>query len=156
MFKNLLKKKETQDDKMDKSLRELITKIDKMNLTEMRSYVNGNIKDLEVTAEGLNVVLERLVKVDSTTSKSYINSDDMDSKKKKAFNLVLTIMGNKKINIETIELVQKFLEVYEEMINEFDREYKDIYSSRFKDAIESGLAMIGVLSDMEKKIQVLS
>ena len=156
MFSNLLKKKETKHEKMDASLQELVLKVDKMNLTEMRSYVNNKIKEIELSTEGLNVVLDKLIKVDSNTNKSYINSDDMDSKKKKAFDLVLTIIANKKINIQSIELVQKFLEVYDEIINQYDKEHKEIYASRFKDAINNGVAMVNVVSDMNNKMNVLS
>ncbi|MDF1879597.1 hypothetical protein JHD46_08105 [Sulfurimonas sp. SAG-AH-194-C20] len=156
MFGNLLKKKETCDDKMDDTCKELMLKINKMNLTEMRSYINNKIKDLEPSTEGLNLLLERLTKVESTSKKSYINSDDMDSKKKKAFDLVLSVMGNKKINIQSIELMQIFLEVYEEIIKDYDKEHKDIYSSRFNDAISNGVAMIEVVSNMTNKLHVLS
>ncbi len=156
MFSSLLKKKETQDTKMDESLQKLISKIDTMNLTEMRSYVKGNIKELEVTADGLNLVLERLIKVDANTNKTYINQDDMDSKKKKAFDLVLTILTNKKINIQTIELVQSFLNLYKEILSQYDKKNKDIYASRFSDAISSAVAMMELMTDMNNKMNVLS
>jgi len=156
MFGNLLRKKETQHDKMDASLQELVTKIDKMNLTEMRSLVNNKIKDLEVSTDALNLILEKLIKKEKESDKHYINSDDMDSKKKKAFDLVLTVMSNKKINIQSVELTQKFLEVYQELINEYDREHKEIYLSRLKDAIANAVVMIGIVSDMTNKMNVLS
>ncbi|MDF1883359.1 hypothetical protein JHD49_05335 [Sulfurimonas sp. SAG-AH-194-C21] len=156
MFGNLLKKQETVHGKMNASLQELVLKIDKMNLTEMRSFINNKIKDLEVSTDGLNLVLERLTKVDTASKKSYINSDDMDSKKKKAFDLVLTILKNKKINIQSMELMQNFLKVYEEIITNYDKEHKDIYASRFNDAISNGVAMIEVMSNMTNKLHVLS
>lgn len=156
MFSNLLKKKETAHGKMDVSLQEMILKIDKMNLTEMRSFINNKTKDLEVSTDGLNLVLERLTKQNTTNNKTYITSDDMASKKKKAFDLVLSIMKNKKINIQSIELMQSFLKVYEEIINEYDKEYKDIYLSRFNDAINNGVAMMDVMSNMTNKLNVLS
>lgn len=156
MFGNLLKKKETAHEKMDVSLQELIQKIDKMNLTEMRSFVHNKTKDLEVSTDGLNLVLERLTKQNTTSNKSYINSDDMASKKKKAFDLVLTIMKSKKINIQSIELMQIFLNVYEDIINDYDQEHKDIYMSRFNDAINNSVAMVDVMSNMTNKLNVLS
>jgi len=156
MFANLLKKNKSQDNAVDASLQELTLKIDKMNLTEMRSFVQNKIKDLEVSNDGLSIVLQKLTKIDSTNNKCYVNSDDMDSKKKKAFDLVLLIMASKKINIQTIELVQDFLVTYEEIINEYDTEHKDIYTSRFKDAIVNAVAMIEVISHMENKLNILS
>lgn len=156
MFGNLLKRKETVQEKMDGPLQDIILKIDKMNLTEMHSYINNRIKDLEVSTDGLNLVLERLIRVDTTSKKSYIKSDDMDSKKKKAFDLVLTVMKKKIINIQTIELMQNFLIVYEELIAAYDKEHKDIYASRFNDAISSSVAMIELISGMENKLNILS
>ncbi|MDQ7042268.1 MAG: hypothetical protein Q9M34_01915 [Sulfurimonas sp.] len=156
MFGNLLKKNRTKDEDIDASLQELILKIDKMNLTQMRSLVKDKTKESELSTEGLNAVLQKLITVTDTSKKQYINSDDMDSKKKKAFDLVLAIMANKKINIQTIELVQKFIDTYEEIINRYDKEYKDIYLSRFKDSITNAVVMLGIVSDMENKLNVLS
>ncbi len=156
MFANLLKRNKSQDSAVDASLQELTLKIDKMNLTEMRSFVQNKIKDLEVSNDGLNIVLQKLTKIDSTSNKSYINSDDMDSKKKKAFDLVLLIMASKKVNIQTVELVQGFLVTYEEIINKYDTEHKDIYTSRFKDAIVNAVATIELISHMENKLNILS
>ncbi|MDQ7067429.1 MAG: hypothetical protein Q9M40_05370 [Sulfurimonas sp.] len=156
MFGNLLKKNKTKDEDIDASLQELILKIDKMNLTQMRSLVKDKTKESELSTEGLNAVLQKLITVTDTSKKQYINSDDMDSKKKKAFDLALTIMANKKINIQTIELVQKFIDTYEEIINGYDKEYKDIYLSRFKDSIANAVVMLGIVSDMENKMNVLS
>ena len=154
MFGKLLGKSEENSDS-DSEYEEVFQKISKMNLTEMRSYVNNNIKDFEVSKEGLLAVMNRLVKEDEDTPNRYIKDDDMDSKIKKAFELVLIVASSKKICIATIEIIQEFTEVYAEIIAKYDTEYKQIYSSRFKDAIENAVNLVGELTKIEKKMGVL-
>ena len=115
------------------------SKISKMNITEMRSYVNNRTVNLKLTQEGLAEVMKKLTLPSEKTSKLYIEPDDMDSKKKKGFDLVLLIAKSKYINLDIIELVQNFVVVYEKLINEYDTEYKEIYSSRFADATSLAL-----------------
>jgi hypothetical protein len=76
------KKAQGQEEYTDSALKE---KISKMNLTEMRSYVKNSIKDFEVSAEGINEVINKLISFDNNRQTYYIKNDDMDVKKKKAF-----------------------------------------------------------------------
>ena len=154
MFSSILGKKEETSDS-DSKYEEVFQKISKMNLTEMRSYVNNKIKDFEVTKEGLLAVMKRLVMEDENTSKRYIKDDDMDSKIKKAFELVLIVSTNKKICIAAIELIQQFTEVYADIIAKYDQEHKQIYSSRFKDSIENAVNLVGEVTKIERKMGVL-
>ena len=150
--KFLGKKKESR---IDTKNRELKDKISKMKLSDMRIYVKNNLKDFEVTEEGLSEVVRRLITADKKTKKYYIDESDMDEKKKKAFDLVLAILQSSKINIETIELVQEFLEIYTNMITKFDKKYKQIYTSRFKTAINNAIATMQSLVGIHKKIDIL-
>jgi len=156
MFGNILGRKKEDISEEDQMQAALIEKISKMNLTEMRSYIKNNIKDFEVTEEGLVAIMQRLTTEDMHTKKLYIQSDDMDSKKKKAFDLVLTIAQHKKINLEVVELIQKFSEIYKDIIDAFDREYKEIYNSRFVDAIHLGLANINKKRALANKMRLLN
>jgi len=134
----------------------IATKISKMNLTDMRSYVNDRIPDFEACEDGLTELMLRLTTVDATTKKLYISSDDMDSKKKKAFELVLLVAAHKKINVTVVEEIQKFTEVYEDIIFEYDREYKEIYASRFKTVMESAIVNIENITQLHAKMHTLS
>lgn len=155
MFGNILGKNKDETTK-DNSNKEIIEKVSKMNLTDMRTYVNNRIKDFEICENGLLEVMHRLVQEDENTSKRYIQEDDMDSKKKKAFDLVLTIGANKKITIVVIELIQEFVKVYADMIAKFDKDYKQIYSSRFKDCIEKAITIVEKTADYNRKMGVLA
>ncbi len=155
MFKGILGRKKEDNSEESAVDAALVEKISKMNLTEMRSYIKNNIKDFEVSEEGLNVVMQRLTTEDEKSKKYYLKVDDMDSKKKKAFNLIITISQNKKINLVTVELIQKFVEIYSDIIEQYDTEYKEIYSSRFVDAVNVALANINKKVVLQNKMDVL-
>ena len=152
LSKFLGKKKESQTDTKNEELKD---RISRMKLNDMRVYVKNNLKDFEVSEEGLSEVVRRLITADEKTKKYYIDESDMDEKKKKAFDLVLAILQSSKINLETIELVQKFLEIYTNMVVEFDKKQKQIYTSRFETAMNSAIVTMQSLVDLHKKMDVL-
>lgn len=150
MFGSLLGKNKDNivvDDNADIAL-----KISKMNLTEMRSYVNNKIDDFETTQAGLVEVMKKLTVTDE---KTYLKIDDMDSKKKKGFDLVLMIANSKQISVETVELLQEFTVVYKDLIAKYDTDYKEIYESRFTDALEQSINNVNKLSEFDRKREVL-
>jgi len=151
----MLKKKKGGESEEEKSNAELAAKISKMNLTEMRSYINNRIKDFPVCDDGLSAVVRRLIEKNPKTKEYYIKADDMDSKKKKAFDLILAIAQHKRVNIVTIELIQKFVEIYKDIIDTYDKEHSEIYASRFIDAINSGLLTISKKAALENKMDIL-
>ncbi len=155
MFKGILGKKKEDNSEESAVDVALVEKISKMNLTEMRSYIKNNIKDFEVSEEGLNVVMQRLTTEDEKSKKYYLKADDMDSKKKKAFDLIIAISQNKKINFVTVELIQKFVEIYSDIIEQYDTEHKEIYSSRFVDAVNVALANIDKKVVLQNKMNIL-
>jgi len=155
MFKSILGRKKEDTSQEDAEHTALVEKISKMNLTEMRSYIKNNIQDFEVSEDGLNEILHRLTTEDEKSKKYYLKADDMDSKKKKAFDLIIAIAQNKKINLVTVELIQKFVALYSDIIEQYDREYKEIYASRFVDAVNLALANINKKVALQKKMDIL-
>ncbi|WP_415397117.1 hypothetical protein [Sulfurimonas sp. CS5] len=136
--------------------RELIDRVSKMNLTDMRTYINNRIADYPVDEEGLIEVLHKLLKVDEKTSKRYIDIGDMDSKIKKGFDLVLSILTNKKISVTAIELVNEFSEKSKDIIEKYDKENKQIYYTRFKDSIELAINNMNIKNELQRKMDVIS
>ncbi|MDY0122210.1 MAG: hypothetical protein RBR54_09725 [Sulfurimonas sp.] len=149
MFSRILGKKESKDP-CDDGLQE---KISKMNLTEMRAYVNNKA---EVSEQGLIEILKRLTTKDSETSKRYIELDDMDVKIKKAFDLIITIAQHKKITVVAIELIVEFIHFYEDVIEKFDEENKQIYKSKLKEALDVALKNMDGISKLKKKLGLLN
>jgi hypothetical protein len=154
MFGKLFDSKK-EADTGDDNHQHIVEKISKMNLSDMRAYVKNHIKDFEVCEDGLQELMHKLVTKDEDTLKYYINSDDMPTKKKKAFDLIILIASSRKITPKVVEYMQKFLEVYADIIAAYDREYKEIYSSRFKDAISLAVANINQRTTLQNKMNVL-
>lgn len=138
----------------DKAYDDVVHKISKMNITDMRNYVNAKQKDLEIDEDGLCEVMRRLVSKDSD-SKRFIESDAMDSKIKKAFELVLVVAASKKITVVAVELIQEFIEQYIDIIKKYDSDNKDIYESRLKDSVSNATKIIVEITEIKKKMGVL-
>ena len=155
MFSKMLGKLKDSSSDEDRQRRDLVEKISKMNLTDMRAYINNRVPNFQVDEDGLIEVLNRLLEVDEKTSKRYINMDDNDSKIKKAFDLVLNILTNKKITVTAIELVNEFLENSKDIIHKYDKENKQIYFSKFNDAIESAVNNMNARSELQRKMDVI-
>jgi bifunctional DNase/RNase len=155
MFSKILGKKTKDTNEETQQKKELLEKISKMKLTEMRSYVNNKFTGLPICEDGLIAVLKRIVLPDENTKKLYLQEDDMDTKKRKAFELVLIIAKSQKISFEAVDLMQKFLETYASLIQKYDKEHKEIYLSRLSDAIELALKNIQQISSLKAKMNIL-
>ena len=135
--------------------KEIAGNIANMSITDMRSYINNKISSLPLSEAGLNAVMEKLTSVNETTSKRFIEIDDMDTKIKKAFDLLLLIGKNKKVSMRTIELIQKFVELYADIITKYDTEKKEIYNSRFNDLIKNLIIKIDGAVALKNKMDLL-
>jgi len=155
MFGNILGRKKEDISKEDKANSEIESKILKMNLTDMRAYVKNNMGDFESCEDGLISVMARLNTLNEETSKRYIELDDMDSKKKKGFDLVIVIAGHKKMTVTALEMIQKFIELYEDIIDKYDHDNKQIYKSKLNTALENAMKTIVAMNEVNEKAKVL-
>ncbi|MCX6052640.1 MAG: hypothetical protein NTZ60_09030 [Campylobacterales bacterium] len=155
MFGKIMGKLKGKEENSSKSNVELIDRISKMNLTEMRAYIKNKMENFEVSEEGLIEVLKKLTTLNSSTDKRFIELDDMDSKIKNAFELVLAVSEDKRISIEVVELIQEFLKMYSDIILKYDTANKQIYSSKLKDAIERGISSVSIKADFTRKQNIL-
>lgn len=153
MFGTLLSK--NKDTESENETSQIVAKVSKMNLSEMRSYVNNKAINLAISEDGILEVLRKLTNIDEQNSKRYLQLDDMDSKKKKGFDLVILICKNIHMNVEIVEVVQEFTVVYEELISVYDTEHKDIYASRLTDAIGLAIDSVNKHSELNRKTKVL-
>ena len=153
MFGKILgKNKEETNTKT--SYNEIVNKISKMNLTDMRLYVNNKLTSFEISEDGLYEVMRRLVSKDDN-NRRFIESDAMESKIKKAFDLVIIISKSKKINVKTTELIQQFIELYKDILHKYDTDNKEIYTSRLNDALANAIIMVNGKTDYKLKMKVL-
>lgn len=147
MFSKLLGKKVSEE--TDEDIK-LVEKIAKMDLSEMRLYVNGKLNDFKVCELGLHEVLKKLMSKSEKTSKYYITDNDMDSKRKKVLDLLLLILKSKHVSVLVIESAQEFLEVYEEMITKYDFDNKEIYMNKIKKKISNAVKTIGIKTNINE------
>jgi hypothetical protein len=155
MFSKILGKKKNVTDEEENHNTELLTKISKMNLVEMRSYVNNKIADLPLCEDGLSAIISKLIEPNEQTNKLYLQNDDMDTKKRKAFELILLMAKSQKITFKTVEGMQKFLEVYDELIKSYDKEHKDIYIDKLSSAVKLALNNIEEIAALKSKMELL-
>lgn len=132
----------------------IIEKVSKMNLSDMRVYVNNKLKDFEICEDGLTQVMRRLISEDAN-EKRFIQNDAMDSKIKKAFDLVIIIAANKRMTMATSELIGEFIVLYSDIIKKFDTDNKQIYESKLKDALTNSIATIQTMTELNNKMKVL-
>ena len=153
MFSKILGK--TKESDKSKEFTEAVSKVENMNLTEMRSYVNNKIASFQVSTFGLLAVMNKLTLAHKSTKKLYLVESDTDVKKKKAFDLVLLIAKSTKINLSVLDAIQQFTQVYASIITQFDKDNKEIYASRFTDMLEQAIAALAMLADDMDKRDVL-
>ncbi|EQB40235.1 hypothetical protein M947_02555 [Sulfurimonas hongkongensis] len=155
MFSNMLGKMGISTNDKEKMHNELVERISRMNLTDMRSYINNRIPDLPVSADGLQEVLKRLLEVDEKSQKRYIDIEDMDSKIRKGLDLILSILANKKLSIEAIEVAIELFEVSKEMIIKYDIDNKQIYYSKIRESLNKAIEDMNKKSEIQRKMSVI-
>ncbi len=153
MFGNILGKNKKEASE-NQGHSKIIEKISKMNISDMKFYVNNKLSDFEICEDGLNEVMRKLLLKDNKEQR-FIEMDAMDSKKKKAFDLVIIIASSKKVTIVTTELIQEFIELYKDIIDKFDKDNKQIYNSRLKDSIINAIGIISTMAEVNRKAKVL-
>ncbi|MEA2098731.1 MAG: hypothetical protein U9P72_01220 [Campylobacterota bacterium] len=151
MFNDILNKKKQEKDEQCNDIKE---KISKMNLSEMRVYVNDNLKSFALSECGLREIMSRLVSKDSA-SKRFIESDAMDSKIKKAFELVLLIASSKKMTVATTKLIENFISLYGDLIMKFDTDNRQIYDSKLKNSLILAIENVAKISVYKNKREIL-
>jgi len=133
---------------------EIEYKLSKMNLTEMRTYLKNHIVNFEISEEGVICVMQRLNSFNSSKNR-FVESDAMDSKKKKLFELVLVVATHKKVSAKSVELIQSFIDIYMDIITDYDKRNKQIYTSRLNDALSVSVNMVNHLSTLKRKTNIL-
>ena len=156
MFGNILGRKKEEISEEDRANSAVVERIAKMNLTDMRTYVKNRMKGFEPCEDGLVAVMNRLLTKNEDTLKRYIEIDDMDSKVKKGFELVLSVSEHKKVTVASVEQIQEFITLYDDIILKFDTANKQIYSSRLNDALDKSLKTIETMAEINRKAEVLA
>jgi len=152
MFSKILGKKDTVKTQENQ---DIINKIATMNLTDMKTYINNKMVGLESNEEGIIEVMKRLTTKHEKTSKRYIEIDDMDSKIKKAFDLVILLSNHERLTVTAVELIHAFIALYKDVIAKFDKDNKEIYASKLKTALSQAISNIDKASALQRRNSVL-
>ena len=155
MFGKILGKREDEVSDEDKKHLETVEKVSKMNLTDMRIYIKDGMKGFKSSENGLISIMNKLLTRDEKTQKRYIEIDDMDSKMKKGFELVLSIASHKRVSLTSVEQIQEFMTLYKDVILKFDTDNKQIYSSKLKNSLEKSLQTIQTMAEVNNKAKLL-
>ena len=153
MFAKILAKNK-EEAKADETQQKIVKKIAKMNLVEIRTYVNNKLKNFEICPDGLVEVMKKMNSINKN-EKRFIEVDAMDSKKKKAFEIIILIAASSKVSIAVSELIQEFIKLYSDIIKKYDIDNKDIYSQKLKIALTQVMATLETMSLMNKKMSVI-
>lgn len=154
MFGKILGRSKKSQGDTDKEYTEVVQRVSKMNLTDMRAYLKNSMAGFESSEDGLSEIMKRLLTKDAN-SKRYVEVGDQDSKIKKVFDIVLLIAGHKKITVSVVEQIQEFLELYKDIITQYDHDNKQIYASKLKDGLALAINNINEISEFNKKMKVL-
>ncbi|MBU0632905.1 hypothetical protein KKA17_09680 [bacterium] len=133
---------------------QLVEYISKIGITEMRSLLLGQIDRFKVDENTIVEILRRLTYQDG--DKRFLESSDNDIKLKKAFDVVITAANSKKMSVEAVELIEKFINMYKDLIEAYDTRNKQIYMHKLTKAIELSIAMVEQISSYINKMAVIN
>ena len=151
MFKKLFKK----DDEKENDNSALEDFISKAGLTELRSLLLGNIERFVVDEILVVEVLRKITHEDETSHKRYLETDDNDMKLKKGFELVIAASNSKHLSVEAVELIEKFITMYKDIIDAYDTRNKQIYMHKLKKAAELSISKVEQISGFINKMAVI-
>ncbi len=153
MFGKLLKKSEKTSGNSSKEFHEYLYSI---GVSDMRNLLLGQIIKFPVDEEMIIEILKRMTHTDEKTNKRFLESSDADIKLKKAFDTIITAASSKKMSVEAIELIQKFILMYTDLIDGFDTRNKQIYMHKLTKAIELSINTVEQLTAYLNKMAVIN
>lgn len=153
MFGRLLKKSEKT---AEKGLNELHEYLSNIGISEMRNLLLGQIEKFPINEEMIVEILKKMTYQDDKSGKRFLESSDADSKLKKAFETVITAASSKKMSVEAIELIQKFILMHTDLIDGFDTRNKQIYMHKLTKAIELSINTVEQLTAYINKMAVIN
>ena len=154
MLKKLLGKEKESISKND--TKQLAEYISKAGLTELRSLLLGQVTRFKVDENTVIEVLKKLTSQDENTKKRFLEKDDNDTKLKKAFDTVITAAKSKEVSVEAVELIEKFMRMYKDLIDDYDLRNKQVYMHKLAKAAEHSLSFIEQILNYLNKLSVIN
>jgi NCAIR mutase (PurE)-related protein len=154
MFSKILGRSKSDENNIDRDYAQIVQRISKMNLTDMRAYLKNTMSGFESSEDGLSEIMKHFL-TRNDKNKRYVEIGDNDAKIKKVFDIVLLIATHKRITVSVVEQIQKFIEEYSDIIKKYDTDNKQIYASKLKDGLELAIDTINKMAEYNKKAKVL-
>ena len=153
MIKKLLGKSENKSENSAKEFQEYLSKI---GISDMRTLLLGQVEKFPVDENMIIEILKKITHEDEKTNKRFLENNDTDIKLKKAFDTVITAASSKKVTVEAIELMQKFVLMYKDLIESFDTRNKQIYMHKLTKATELSINTVEQLTAYMNKMAVIN
>jgi len=154
MFSKILGRSKEDESNIDKDYAQIVQRVSKMNLTDMRAYLKNTMSGFESSEDGLSEIMKRFLSRDDK-EKRYVEIGDNDAKIKKVFDVVLLIATHKRVTVSVVEQIQEFIENYDDIIKKYDTDNKQIYASKLRDGLALAIDTINKMSEYNKKAKVL-
>jgi hypothetical protein len=153
MFSKLLGKSTNATESNIKPLQEYLSNL---GLSEIRTLLLGQVEKFPVDEEMIIEILKKMTHQEEKTGKRFIEVTDNDMKLKKTFDIVITAASSKKMSVDAIELIQKFIQMYTDLIEAFDKRNKQIYMHKLTKAIELSIEMVEQMTAYMNKMAVIN
>lgn len=115
---------------------------------ELQAYVYNNNKKYPSSDAGMGAILERFIYRDE------FEIGTMSEELKVGFDIVLSISRNKRISLQTTDLILEFITYYKEVINSYDRQSAQTYYHKLVVAYEKSVSMVNRKLEIEQEIRV--
>jgi len=115
---------------------------------ELQTYVYNNNKKHPSSDAGMAAILERFI------IKNEFQIGTMSEDLKMGFDIVLSISRNKKIHLQTTDLILEFITYHKEVIQSYDRQSAQTYYHKLVRAYEKSVTMVNRKIEIEQEIRL--
>ena len=129
------------------------------NLTDIKTYLQNKNPDFPMNAMGVETILNRFTtraKPDKkyVEGKRMVDIDDNDIRVKKAFDIILLLSKNTLLQMQSVEKMERFRILHEDVIEKFDKQNAQTYSHKLKEAIANAIILVEAKKGIENSLNV--
>ena len=118
------------------------------NKKELQAYVYNHNKKYPSSDAGMSAILERFI------NRNEFEIGTMSEELKMGFDIVLSISRNKKIYLQTTDLILEFITYHKDVIQSYDRQSAQTYYYKLVKAYEKSVLMVNRKLQIEQEIRI--
>lgn len=131
-----------------------------LSLTDLRRYINGEDPTHPPSEAMLIDVLKHVMNRETPSEafpqgKRCVDTNDNDVRIKKLLDLGLSIARSKKVGVESLAMLLEFIDMYDDIIEDYDTRHKEIYKTRFLEQVKSAITTVETKMHLHDKFQLL-